>query len=74
MNDTGLELGPKSLDHSIGEFVQQNEGYYSKQFGKIQGTTGFAWSWNTMAAIFGPLWGAWRGVWGFFWTFLVLEL
>ena len=27
-----------------------------------------------MAAVFGPLWGAWRGAWGFFWTFLVLEL
>ena len=27
-----------------------------------------------MAAVFGPLWGAARGAWGFFWTFLVLEL
>ncbi|MGI9405848.1 MAG: hypothetical protein ACR2O4_05715, partial [Hyphomicrobiaceae bacterium] len=74
MTDTGLELGASSLDHSIGEFVKDNEGYYAEQFGKIQGTTGFAWSWNTMAAIFGPMWGAWRGAWGFFWTFLVLEL
>ncbi len=74
MTDTGLELGPKSLEASVGEFVQQNEEYYSEEFSKIQGTTGFAWSWNTMAAVFGPLWGAWRGVWGFFWTFLVLEL
>jgi len=74
MSDTGLELGPKSLDHSIGEFVQENDAYYTEQFAKIQGTTGFAWSWNTMAALFGPLWAAWRGVWGFFWTFLVLEL
>jgi glycine betaine/proline transport system permease protein len=74
MTDTGLELGPKSLDSSVSEFVKENESYYSAEFAKIQGTTGFAWSWNTMAAVFGPLWGAWRGAWGFFWTFLVLEL
>jgi len=74
MNDTGLEMGPRSLDSSVAEFVQENEPYYSKQFAKIQGTTGFAFSWNSMAALFGPLWGAFRGAWGFFWTFLVLEL
>ncbi len=74
MTDTGLELGASKLDSSIGEFAQQNEEYYTGEFAKIQGTTGFPWSWNTMAAILGPLWGAARGAWGFFWTFLVLEL
>ncbi len=74
MTDTGLELGPKSLASSFGDFVKENTGYYGKQFGKIQGTTGIAWSWNMAAAVFGPLWGALRGLWGFFWTFLVLEL
>jgi len=74
MSDSGLELGPRSLDSSVTEFVQENEPYYSKQFAKIQGTNGFAFSWNSMAALFGPLWGAFRGAWGFFWTFLVLEL
>jgi len=72
--DTGLELGPKALSSSIGDFVKDNDSYYTEQFAKIQGTTGLAWSWNTTAAIFGPFWGALRGVWGFFWTFLVLEL
>ncbi len=72
--DTGLELGPKALDSSVGEFVKTNEAYYSQEFAKIQGTTGFPWSWNTMAAVCGPLWGAFRGAWGFFWIFLVLEL
>ena len=74
MTDTGLELGASTLDSSIGEFAQQNEDYYTQEFAKIQGTTGFPWSWNTMAAVLGPLWGAARGAWGFFWTFLVLEL
>jgi len=74
MSDSGLEMGPRSLDSSVAEFVQENEPYYSKQFSKIQGTNGFAFSWNSMAALFGPMWGAFRGAWGFFWTFLVLEL
>jgi len=74
MTDTGLEMGPKALDSSVGEFAKENSEYYTAEFAKIQGKTGFAWSWNTMAAVLGPLWGAWRGAWGFFWTFLVLEL
>jgi len=74
MNDTGLESGPRKTGASISEFVKENENYYATQFAKIQGTTGFAFTWNAMAAVFGPLWGAFRGAWGFFWTFLVLEL
>lgn len=74
MTDTGLELGPNSLNHSVGDFVGENEAYYTQEFAKIQGTTGFSRSWNSAAALFGPLWGALRGLWGFFWTFLVLEL
>lgn len=74
MTDTGLELGASTQDSSVEEFAKVNKEYYATEFKKIQGTTGFAWSWNTMAAVFGPLWGAFRGAWGFFWTFLVLEL
>ena len=72
--DSGLELGPKSLDASISEFVQENETYYTKAFAKIQDASGFVISWNSSAALLGPIWAAFRGVWGFFWTFLVLEL
>ena len=68
MTDTGLELGPKSLDSSIGEFAKENSEYYAVEFSKIQGTSGFPWSWNTMAAVLGPLWAAIRGVWGFYWA------
>lgn len=72
--DTGLEAGPKSLGSTVDEFVGTNSEYYSAQFTKIQDSTGWVFSWNTMAALLGPLWGAARGLWGFFWTFLVLEL
>jgi len=60
--------------HGVGAFAGRNADYYETEFARIQGKTGFVPSWNTMAAVFGPLWGAARGVWGFFWTFLVLEL
>ena len=62
--DTGLELGPKSLDISIAEFVKENAPYYGAEFAKIQGATGLVVSWNTMAAVFGPMWTAARGLWG----------
>lgn len=74
MNESGLTPEPRALDSSVEEFVKQNAPHYSREFSRIQGKNGFVFSWNSMAALFGPLWGAFRGVWGFFWTFLVLEL
>jgi len=66
MNESGMVPEPRALDSSVAEFAGENHGYYSRQFSKIQGKTGFVFSWNMMAALFGPLWG--------FWTFLILEL
>ena len=74
MAETGFDAGPKKLASSVGEFVGANEAYYAREFDKIQSATKFPWSWNTMAAVAGPLWGPARGLWGFFWTFIVLEL
>ncbi len=74
MAETGFDAGPKKLASSVGEFVGANEAYYAREFDKIQSATKFPWSWNTMAALAGPLWGPARGLWGFFWTFIVLEL
>ncbi len=74
MNESGTIPKPRALDSSVAEFSGENHQYYSRQFSKIQGKNGFVFSWNMMAALFGPLWGAFRGLWGFFWTFLILEL
>jgi glycine betaine/proline transport system permease protein len=74
MSDSGLETGPNVASRHIADFAFQNSEFYAGEFKKIQDSTGFVWSWNTMAAISGPIWGAARGVWGFFWIFLVLEL
>ncbi len=68
------DIEPNTQDHGVATFVREGRAYYEKEFARIQGKTGFTFSWNTMAALGGPLWGAARGVWGFFWMFLMLEL
>ena len=73
MQQTENREGPGRLASSVGEFVVTRQGYYSREFGKIQSATRFPWSWNTAAALAGPFWGASRGLWGVFWMFLVLE-
>jgi len=72
--DTDTEIKPRALNASIEEFVEENASYYSKAFASIQDATGWVFSWNSAAALLGPIWAAFRGVWGFFWTFVVLEL
>lgn len=74
MTDLILQDGTNSPDQSIAKFVGTKAPYYGKEFTRIQGKTGFSGSWNMWAAIFGPIWGASRGAWGFFWSFLILEL
>ena len=74
MQESGIVPEANKLGHSVGEFVQENAPYYEAEFDKIQSATKFPWSWNTMAAVAGPFWGAARGLWGFFWTFMVLEI
>ena len=74
MAGTGLQKEPARLASSVGEFVGANEAYYAREFDRIQSATKFLWTWNTMAAVAGPLWGPARGMWGYFWTFIVLEL
>ena len=74
MSETGMVPERRSVATGVSDFVVEKREYYTTAFAKIQGTNGFTFSWNSAAALFGPLWGAVRGVWGFFWTFLILEL
>ena len=62
------------IDELAKDFTIENNEYYQSAFSKIQRSEGFVFSWNSSAALFGPLWGALRGIWGFFWIFIVLEL
>ncbi len=74
MAETGFDAGPKLLESSVGEFVGESNAYYEREFSKIQSATKFPWTWNTMAAVAGPLWGPARGLWGYFWAFVVVEM
>ena len=74
MQETGFSAPPNRLAGSVGDFAGARPAYYGREFEKIQSAVRFPWSWNTAAALAGPFWGAARGLWGFFWTFLILEV
>ena len=74
MQETEFSGQPDRLASSVDNFAGQGHAYYSREFGRIQSATRFPWSWNLMASLAGPLWGACRGMWGFFWMFLILEV
>ena len=63
-------------DHSaaIRRFTSKGVDYYVAHFIRIQSTGERVWSFNWAAALGGPFWAAARGVWGFFWLFVILEL
>ena len=44
------------LDDLAKDFIVENNSYYQTAFAKIQRAEGVVFSWNTMAAVFGPLW------------------
>ncbi|MCR9122419.1 MAG: ABC transporter permease subunit [Phyllobacteriaceae bacterium] len=70
-----IEVDRAELDASIAQFVERNPDYYANAFHRIHDTTsGIPKTFNWAAAVFGPLWAAARGVWGFFWFFLILEI
>ena len=74
MQNNGHSDESVELASSVGNFVRTRQAYYGREFEKIQSATAFPRSWNVMAALAGPLWGASRGLWGYFWTFLILEV
>jgi len=63
-----------NLGHGVAEFAGLRSRYYEQAFVQIQNAKGFVFCWNIAAMAFGPLWAAARGLWGFFWIFLVLEM
>ena len=62
------------ITDSLKKFVGSKDIYFDREFKKIAASTKFPWSWNMMAAIVGPFWGLARGLWGYYWMFLILEL
>ncbi len=70
-----IEVDRAELDASISRFAGSNGEYYAEAFHKIHEATGVVpTGFNLAAMLLGPIWAAMRGVWGFFWGFLILEV
>ncbi len=70
-----IEVDRDALDASIADFAEKNADYYAAAFHKIHESSGtLPMTFNLAAALLGPIWAAMRGVWGFFWGFLLLEM
>ncbi len=61
------------LTHSIAEFVGVRASFYVVRFNLLLAGQN-RWRVNCAALIFGPLWAAARGLWAFFYLFVILEL
>ena len=72
-DETGNVPSADLID-SIRTFAGRNGDYYASEFVKIQSARGFPRSFNPAAALMGPVWAASRGVWGVFWTFVIVDL
>ena len=64
-----IDLGP-----SITEFAGRQAPFYVSRFRLLLSARKGTWTLNRAALLFGPLWAAARGLWGFFWLFAILEL
>ena len=62
------------VEPEIRRFTRTNPDYYVAQFHRIQSSGDRVWSFNWAAALLGPMWAAARGVWGYFWSFVIFEL
>ena len=70
-----IKVDRDALDASINEFAEKNGPYYASAFHRIHESTGLdPITFNMAAAGLGPIWAAMRGVWGFFWAFILLEM
>jgi glycine betaine/proline transport system permease protein len=68
--------GKTSLERTedlVATFIGPSRTYYQQQFQRLGEVPGFRLSVNTMAAFFGPIWFAARGLWSWFFCLLLLE-
>ena len=62
-----------SRNQLLAQFVQSNPTYYQRAFSRINARTGFVWSFNWAAALFGPVWFGARGLWKWGLPFVIAE-
>ncbi len=66
-------MADETKEDLLAEFVATNPGYYEKQFQNIGARAGFAWTFNPVAALLGPIWYGMRGLWNWGLPFVILE-
>ena len=62
-----------SSNQDIKNFVKASRDYYVEEFNKIGNSSKLVFSFNIFASLFGPLWFGIRSIWGYAFTFLILE-
>ncbi len=73
LSDFESEKLTAEREAQIVQFVKTSPEYYRKQFAKIGSDSGFVWTFNLWAGVFGPIWFAVRGMWNWGLTFLIIE-
>lgn len=75
VQDTSSHFPDVDITQSVHDFTGTKGEYYATEFKRVQkSSSGYCWTFNLGAAVFGPLWATARGLWGLFWVFAVLEL
>jgi glycine betaine/proline transport system permease protein len=68
-----LNASQERTEQLVQAFVGSSGSYYQQQFERLGEAPGFRWTINVMAALFGPIWFAARGLWSWFFCLLLLE-
>lgn len=70
---SGPEEQPEERDALLEQFVVSDSEYYKAQFRRIGAKSGYLFSFNLGAFVFGPIWYASRFIWNYALMFLILE-
>ena len=75
MNQSTIEHDGKSIERNqaISKFIGHSSNYYQQQFDRLDESTTPILSFNSAAALLGPVWWAARHLWVGFWVFLFFE-
>ncbi|MAH83838.1 MAG: glycine/betaine ABC transporter [Rhodospirillaceae bacterium TMED8] len=60
-------------DRTLKNFVRTNTEYYQREFNKIGAKSGYKFSFNVSAALYGPIWFGARNIWNYALAFLIIE-
>ena len=68
-----MTQNPENRESLIERFVATNPDYYRRTFDHLNSRSGFAVTFNVIAALLGPIWYGMRGLWNWALPFVILE-